>query len=94
MYVVDFDRGVGDLGVSVVVLATDRLSAVEEASKLFPEHRRLCERGHVYAVKYAEVDWQSGQVFIVRRRLRIRLPKLSMPNQQNGADAQKGESEE
>ncbi len=77
MFSVEFLRSPQELGLAVVVLATDRLDALAKATKLFPEYRRYAPRGHVYRVAYAEVDWETGKTVIFKRRLRPPLPRLS-----------------
>lgn len=68
------DRHPGDLGASVVVLAATPVEARAELVKLYPEYLRggklaACIR----EVKHIHCDWDAGRVFIVKRRLRLRL---------------------
>lgn len=92
MFVVEFERAPGDLGVSVVVLARDRIEALRKAWRWFPEYRWRATGGHVHECEYAEIDWQDGRSFVVTRRVRIRIPKLS--SERVGEDEKKGGGEE
>jgi hypothetical protein len=76
VYAVEFRRHPGDLGVVIVVLAESRTKAIEEAWRLFPEYKRDAVSGCVYAIQYAEIDWDNGRAFVVRRKTRPTIPKL------------------
>jgi len=92
MFSVEFLRTPQDLGIAVIVLATDRLDALAKATKLFPEYRRYAARGHVYRVAYAEVDWEAGKTVIFKRRLRPPLPRLSTQSSPTrGEEGKEGE---
>jgi hypothetical protein len=82
LFVVDFEFKPGHLGISVLVLARDRMSALRRAWKLFPEYRWRATGGSVHEADYAEVDWETGRCVVKTRpvRLRIRPPKLSDTN--------------
>ncbi len=79
IFSVEFEFQPGHLGVSVLVLARDRIEALRKAWRLFPEYKRIATGGHVHEVDYAEVDWNSGRCIVSTRpvRIRIRPPKLS-----------------
>ena len=77
MYSVEFERQVGDLGVSVVLLADNPLAAIDQAFTWFPEYLREGFRGDVFEAEYAEIDWDSGRSFVVRKRLRPQEKRLS-----------------
>lgn len=76
IYAVEFQRHPRDLGVGIVVLAESRTKAIEEAWRLFPEYKRDAVSGCVYAIQYAEIDWDNGRAFVVRRKTRPTIPKL------------------
>jgi hypothetical protein len=76
VYAVEFRRHQGDLGVVIVVLAESRTKAIEEAWRLFPEYKRDAVSGRVYAIQYAEIDWENGRAFVMRRKTRPTIPKL------------------
>ncbi len=68
LYVVEFRRHSGDLGVSVILPATCALMAKLEAWRLFPEHKRNASAMSVFNVEYAEIDWETGRCFVMKRR--------------------------
>ena len=74
LYVVDFERYPGDLGVSLILRGTSFQSAKLEAWRLFPEYKRLVTRTCVRLLDFAEIDWQSGQSFVVTRKVRPAIP--------------------
>jgi len=76
MFVVEFERRPRDLGVSVIVLAHDRIEALRKAWRWFPEYKRLATGGQVRECEYAEIDWENGRSFVATRRVRLRIPKL------------------
>ena len=67
----EFER---HLGISVIVPATCALMAKLEAWRLFPEHKRNAHRTFVYNVEYAEIDWETGRCFVMKRRKRASIP--------------------
>ena len=67
MYSVDFENHLGDLGVTVIVLADTPEAALERVCKLFREYRRVSRRDHTFQVEYAEIDWETGQAFVIQR---------------------------
>ena len=71
IYVVDFIRHPGDLGLSVIVRAMSGIDAQLEAFRLFPEYKR-CE-SFPNLLDFAEIDWNSGRSF-VKKRKRQRVP--------------------
>jgi hypothetical protein len=73
LFVVDFFRRPGDLGVSVIVRANCGIAAQLEAFRLFPEYKQHSYDSFPHLLDYAEIDWQSGRCFVMRRRKR-RLP--------------------
>ena len=73
LYVVDFIRHPGDLGVSVIVRASGGISAQLEAFRLFPEFKRLSCHSFPHLLDYAEIDWQSGRC-VVKKRKRQPVP--------------------
>jgi hypothetical protein len=77
LYVVDFLRHPGDLGVSVIVRANSTIAAQLEAFRLFPEYKRLSYDTIPHLLDYAEIDWQSGQCFVMRRKRRLPIPLLA-----------------
>jgi hypothetical protein len=77
LFVVDFLRHPGDLGVSVIVRANCGIGAQLEAFRLFPEYKRLSYDTIPHLLDYAEIDWQSGQCFVMRRKRRLPIPILA-----------------
>ena len=76
VFAVEFKRHPRDLGVVVIVLAEGRMDAVKQAWRLYPEYKRDAVSGRVYAIQYAEIDWENGRAFIMRRKTRPTIPKL------------------
>lgn len=67
-------RHPGDLGVSLILRADSYQMAKLEAWRLFPEYRRLVTRTCVRLLDFAEIDWQSGQSFVITRKMRPFIP--------------------
>ena len=78
LYVVDFIRHPGDLGLSVIVRALSGIDAQLEAFRLFPEYKRRSCDSFPHLLDYAEIDWQSGQSF-VKKRKRQPVPIFTAP---------------
>jgi hypothetical protein len=76
LYVIEFTRHSGDLGVSVILPATCAPMARLEAWRLFPEHKRHASRTFVFSVEYAEIDWNSGQCYVKKRQREASIPVL------------------
>ena len=74
LYVVDFVRHPGDLGVSLILRAESYQEAKLEAWRLFPEYKRLVTRTCVRLLDFAEIDWNSGQSFVITRKMRPFIP--------------------
>lgn len=70
LYVVEFERHPGDLGVSVIVRAISGIDAQLEAFRLFPEYKRQSSDTFPHLLDYAEIDWHSGQCFVMKRKRR------------------------
>ena len=81
LYVIDFERCPGDLGVSLIIRGTSFQSAKLEAWRLFPEYKRLVTRTCVRLLDFAEIDWQSGQSFLVTRKVRPAIPVFKFDEQ-------------
>jgi hypothetical protein len=77
LYVVEFERHLGDLGASVIVRANCAVMAKLEALRLFPEYKRVSSGAFVHSLDYAEIDWQSGQCFVMKRKRRPTIPALT-----------------
>ena len=78
IYVVEFVRHSGDLGISVIVRANCEADARFEAWKRFPEYKRLASLTLVHLLDYAEVDWQTGRCIVVQRQKRKPIPALTL----------------
>jgi hypothetical protein len=76
IYVVEFVRHARDLGVSVIVRANCEFAARLEAWRLFPEYKRLASLTLVHLLDYAEIDWQTGRCFVIKRQKRLPIPVL------------------
>jgi hypothetical protein len=74
LYVVDFLRHPGDLGVSVVLQATCELMARSEVLRLYPEYKHDLVLMRVYLAQYAEIDWDNGRSIVVKQEKRPRIP--------------------
>jgi len=70
IYAADFKRRPGDLGTTAIVLADSPEAALEKAFNTFPEYRRAGRPGHVFEIEYAEIDWDTGQNFVIQVRKR------------------------
>jgi len=70
IYAVDFKRRPGDLGTTAIVLADAPEAALEKAFNMFPECLRTGRPGHVFEIEYAEIDWDTGQNFVIQVRKR------------------------
>jgi hypothetical protein len=70
IYVVEFERHPGDLGASLILRAECEVVARLQAWRRFPEYKRIASRTRVSALDYAEVDWQTGRVLIMKRKKR------------------------
>ena len=68
MFAVDFKRRPGDLGTTAIVLADSPEAALEKAFNMFPEFLREGRPGHVFEIEYAEIDWDTGQNFVIQVR--------------------------
>jgi hypothetical protein len=77
IYAVDFVRHSGDLGISVIVRANCEVVAKLEAWRLFPEYKRLASLTLVHLLDYAEIDWQTGRCFVIKRQKRLPIPVLN-----------------
>jgi hypothetical protein len=90
IYIVEFERHPGDLGVSLILRAECEVAARLQAWRRFPEHKRLSSQTRVSALEYAEVDWQTGRVLIIKRKRRPAIPPLlaEEPNQDFNNDWQ------
>jgi hypothetical protein len=75
LFVVEFERYPGDLGVSIIVPANCGLAAKLRAWAIFPEylHNAKCTSAH--KMEYAEIDWQSGRTVIVKMGKRPEIPE-------------------
>lgn len=76
IYIVEFVRHSGDLGVSLILRAECQVAARLQAWRRFPEYKRIAPRTRVSALDYAEVDWQTGRVLIMKRKKRPSVPTL------------------
>ena len=76
IYIVEFERHPGDLGVSLILRAECEVVARLQAWRRFPEYKRIASQTGVPALDYAEVDWQTGRVLIVKRKKRAAIPAL------------------
>jgi hypothetical protein len=76
LYVVEFEFPRPSLGISVVLAATCTLAAKLTAWELFPEYRSSALATRVFHVRYAEIDWETGRVFIVKKK-RLAIPLLN-----------------
>jgi hypothetical protein len=74
LYVVEFEFERQHLGVSVVLPATCALMAKLEAWRLFPEHKRNASAVSVFNVQYAEIEWETGRCFVMKRKKRAAIP--------------------
>lgn len=74
LYVVEFERHEGDLGVSLILRASCEVEAKLKAWRFWPEYKRLASRTHVFLIDYAEIDWETGRCFVVKRRKIALLP--------------------
>jgi hypothetical protein len=70
MFAVDFKRRPGDLGTTAIVLADAPEAALEKAFNMFPEYLRAGRPGRVFEIEYAEIDWDTGQNFVIQVRKR------------------------
>ena len=70
IYAVDFKRRPGDLGTTAIVLADSPEAALEKTSNMFPEDRRAGRPGHAFEIEYAQIDWDTGQNFVIQVRKR------------------------
>ena len=73
LYVVEFEFS-RHLGISVILPATCPLMAKLEAWRLFPEHKRNASAVSVFHAKYAEIDWETGRCFVMKRQKRVPIP--------------------
>ena len=78
IYVVEFVRLARDLGVSVIVRANCEVVARLQAWRLFPEYKRLASLTLVHLLDYAEIDWQTGRCFVIKRQKRKPIPALTL----------------
>ena len=63
--------------MSLIVRANSYQLAKLEAWRLFPEYKRLYSRTCVQLLDFAEIDWQSGQSFVITRKTRPSVPVFS-----------------
>jgi hypothetical protein len=90
IYAVEFFRRPGDLGFTAIVRASSGDNARREAWRLFPEYRRLSSATRVHALDYAEVDWDSGRVIVMKRQHRMPTPvffAVDDPDDKTGENA-------
>ena len=73
IYVVDFARYSGDLGVSLILRAECEVATGLQAWRRFPEYKRIGSRMRVSALDCAEVDWQTRRL-VVKRKKRTAIP--------------------
>jgi hypothetical protein len=78
LYVVEFERHPGDLGVYVIVRANSKMMAKLEAFRLFPEHKHASSGTFVHLLDYAEIDWHTGQCFVVLRKKQIPVSDFTL----------------
>jgi hypothetical protein len=71
-------RHSGDLGISVIVHANCEVVAKLEAWRLFPEYEQLASLTLVHLLDYAEIDWQTGRCFVIKRQKRLPIPVLTL----------------
>ena len=76
IYIVEFERHPGDLGVSLILRAECEVAARLQAWRRFLEYKRIASRTRVSALDYAEVDHESGRVLIMKRKKRPAIPAL------------------
>ncbi len=76
LYAVEFKRHPRDLGIVVVLAADSRVKAIEQVRRLYPEYKRTALSGCIYPIQYAEIDWDNGRAFVMRRKTRSTIPKL------------------
>jgi hypothetical protein len=76
LYAVEFTRHPRDLGVVVVLAAESRIKAIEQVRQLYPEYKRTALLGCVYLIQYAEIDWDNGRSFVIRRKTRLTIAQL------------------
>jgi len=70
MFAVDFKRLPGDLGTTAIVMAAAPEAALEKAFSMFPEYRRASRPGHAFEIECAQIDWDTGQNFVIQVRKR------------------------
>lgn len=70
-------RYFGDLGASIIVLASDVVDAVAEARRKYPEYTDVKEAGgRVFEVGHVHHDWSTGQTFITKLPIRVAIKPL------------------
>lgn len=68
------DRRLGDLGVSVVVLAATPVEARAEVCRLYPEYEERGKLGPcIRQVRHIHVDWDAGRLVIAKTPIRRTL---------------------
>lgn len=75
MFAVDFEVHPGDLGATVIVLASAPEAALERAFQLFPEYLREGRHGHVREIECAVIDWQTSRAQVIEREVREPEPE-------------------
>ena len=75
MLAVDFELHPGDLGATVIVLASAPEAALDRAFQLFPEYLRDGRHGHTREIECAAIDWKSGLASVVERKMRNHKPR-------------------
>jgi hypothetical protein len=78
IYVVEFVRHPGDLGVSVIVHANCEAAAKLEAWRLWPEYKHYFAASSVHQLDFCEIDWETGRCFISKRRKRTPIPVFTL----------------
>lgn len=96
LYCIEATRWESDLGVAVVLVERDPDYALAEFHRLYPEWTRKGTRGRVFRANYAEIDFDSGRSFIIKRNYQMpRIVSLTDDERDSsrGGDSASGESE-
>lgn len=70
LFCVEATRWEGDLGLAVVLVERDSDFALAEFHRLYPELTRRGTCGRVYPADFAEIDFETGRSFVIRRKYR------------------------
>ena len=70
MYAVGFKRRPGGLGTTAIVPADAAGAAQDKAFNMFAEYQRADRPGHIFEIEYAQIDWDTGQNFVIQVRKR------------------------